>query len=103
MILSKHDIIKFRLFNKLINYKPIIEAPCRIGKIDILTNTEAIEIKPTKNWKHAVGQALTYGISTNKSPRIHLYGSKRLCNNKEKIIKDLGIRLTYDLDEIKNN
>jgi len=45
------------------------------GKIDILTDTEVIEIKEWKRWKEAIGQVLCYGkYYPNHKKRIHFFG-----------------------------
>lgn len=42
------------------------------GRVDILTSTHAIEVKRASDWKHSIGQALWYGLQTNRSPGIIL-------------------------------
>jgi hypothetical protein len=42
------------------------------GRVDILTEEYAIEIEWAKNWKHSIGQAIWYGLQTNKTPGIVL-------------------------------
>jgi hypothetical protein len=42
------------------------------GRIDILTHEYAIEVKRASEWKHSIGQALWYGLQTNRSPGIIL-------------------------------
>lgn len=61
------------------------------GRVDIVTNTHAIEVEWASNWKHSIGQALWYAMQTNKKPGIVL------------IMKDVhewkhGIRLQSALD-----
>ena len=42
-------------------YSPCeIEVKTPVGNIDILTPTKLIEIKQSKQWKHALGQLLSY-------------------------------------------
>ena len=51
-----------------------IEVETDSGFIDLLTDTEIIEIKNGKNWKHAMGQVLSYSIDyKNHIKRIHLF------------------------------
>lgn len=38
------------------------EVPTEAGNIDFLTSSELIEFKIAHNWKHAIGQLLTYGF-----------------------------------------
>ncbi|MDN3670176.1 hypothetical protein QWY93_12660 [Echinicola jeungdonensis] len=42
------------------------------GYVDILTEEFAIEVDFAPKWKEAIGQALWYGLQTNKSPGIVL-------------------------------
>jgi hypothetical protein len=42
------------------------------GRVDILTNEYAIEVKRASDWKHSIGQAIWYGLQTNKTPGIIL-------------------------------
>jgi len=52
-----------------------VEVNTPIGKIDLLTSKEVIEVKDIKNWKSAVGQVLMYGnYYPSHQKRIHLYG-----------------------------
>lgn len=51
------------------------EVKIETGIIDIETPTEVIEVKVGKQWKHALGQALAYSVTTNKSPVVALTGT----------------------------
>jgi phage regulator Rha-like protein len=63
----KHDLAKE------LNGK--IEIQTLAGNIDILTDTEIIEVKEVRLWKHALGQVLAYGYYyPSHKRRIHLYG-----------------------------
>lgn len=42
------------------------------GRVDILTNTYAIEVERARKWKNSIGQALWYAQQTNKAPGIIL-------------------------------
>ena len=42
------------------------------SRVDILTSTLAIEVDWVKKWPEAIGQAIFYGIVTNKQPAILL-------------------------------
>jgi len=45
------------------------------GNIDILTQTQIIEVKPVAMWKHALGQVLAYStFYPSHQKRIHLFG-----------------------------
>lgn len=71
----------------------------KVGRIDILTETEIIEVKNTKGWKSAIGQIKSYGQYYPKHKmRIHLFGKlteskletiQRVCNQE-------GIMLTWE-------
>jgi len=51
-----------------------IEVETDSGFIDLLTDTEIIEIKHGKNWKQAMGQVLSYSIDyKDHIKRIHLF------------------------------
>ncbi|NDJ25912.1 hypothetical protein GS682_30870 [Nostoc sp. B(2019)] len=54
---------------------PVVEVNTPVGKIDILTDYEIIEVKKASAWKSAVGQILVYGhYYPNHQKRIHLFG-----------------------------
>jgi len=42
------------------------------GRIDILTETHAIEVERANKWKQSIGQALWYGLQTSREPGIIL-------------------------------
>lgn len=70
-ISQKEKEIQLKLQNELGGE---IEVETDSGIIDLLTETEIIEIKSGKNWKHAVGQVLMYAIDYPKhNKRIHLF------------------------------
>jgi hypothetical protein len=55
----------------------LIEISTAAGRIDLLTETEIIEIKNIKDWKAALGQILVYSaFYLNHQKRIHLFGSQ---------------------------
>jgi len=75
-----------------------LEVVTQCGKIDIVTNTEIIEVKEYKLWKHALGQILVYGYYyPNKNKRIHLFNCK---NNNMNIINTIytihNVILSYE-------
>ncbi len=46
-----------------------------MGRIDILTKTELIEVKRVNGWKSAIGQVKSYGrYYPDHCLRIHLFG-----------------------------
>lgn len=89
--------IEKKIQNKL--YKELggeIEVKTENGYIDLLTNSEIIEIKDGKLWKNAIGQILVYSQSYPKhNKRIHLFGIENN-ENINKICKDYNIKVTYD-------
>ena len=69
-----------------------------VGRIDILTDTEIIEVKEYKGWKGALGQILSYShYHPNKKMRIHLFDVK---NNDIKIVEEIykkyNVTLTWE-------
>lgn len=53
----------------------LIEVPCLGGRIDLLTDTEIIEVKVAKQWKSALGQLLIYSqYYPFHRKRMHLFG-----------------------------
>jgi len=48
------------------------EIPVENGRIDIVTETHAIEVERASNWKHSIGQSLWYAQQKNLSPGIVL-------------------------------
>jgi hypothetical protein len=68
---SKEKVIQLRLQKELGGQ---IEIKTENGFIDLLTDTEIIEIKIGCNWKHAVGQILMYSLDyPQHKKRIHLF------------------------------
>ncbi|MDQ3017417.1 MAG: hypothetical protein M3R25_11950 [Bacteroidota bacterium] len=61
------------------------------GRVDVVTDSHAIEVERASNWKHAIGQSLWYGLQTNKQPGIIL-----LMESPEDRVN--GIRLQSALD-----
>jgi hypothetical protein len=71
IIVSEEKRIRDILWNEL---GGDIEVYTEGGFIDLLTDTEIIEVKNIKNWKHAIGQILVYSIYYPKhKKRIHLF------------------------------
>lgn len=71
------------------------------GRIDVLTDSEVIEVKAAQNWKNAIGQVLAYQTYyPEKTPRVHLFGSKkgiyRVIEDAKYICASLGISLTWE-------
>jgi hypothetical protein len=63
--------IRDKLAKKLVGQ---VEAKTPVGNIDILTETEVIEVKILKHWKAALGQVLAYSyFFPSHKKRIHLF------------------------------
>jgi hypothetical protein len=72
-----------------------------VGKIDLLTSSELIEIKVMHRWKDALGQILAYShFYPSHLRRIHLFGEthSRSKNDIEEICGKHNITVTYDKD-----
>jgi len=76
-----------------------IEVENIFGFIDIVTETEIIEIKKGNCWKHGLGQLLAYSADIkmkNKQKRLHLFDIKDLdLVSIEKILKKYDVKLTF--------
>ena len=48
------------------------EVPVTSGRVDILTATYAVEVDWANKWKQSIGQALWYGLQTNRAAGIIL-------------------------------
>lgn len=73
-------------------------------RVDLLTETELIEVKHAKSWSHGVGQLLAYslhhpskqkrlhlfGLSSTKNPRAVFDSAKTVCNSHK-------IKLTWEV------
>ncbi|NJL43014.1 MAG: hypothetical protein HC935_05970 [Pseudanabaena sp. SU_2_4] len=85
-----------RLADKL---KGKVEVNTEAGRIDILTDTELIEVKRVSGWKGAIGQVKTYGrYYPNHSKRIHLFGklTERGLKMIQGVCQSEGILVTYE-------
>lgn len=59
------------------NLSGLSEISTPVGRIDLLTDTEIIEVKRFGDWKAALGQILIYSaFYPEHQKRIHLFGSK---------------------------
>lgn len=59
-----------RLLND--EWKGKMEYTVTSGRVDILTDEYAIEVERASKWKQAIGQALWYGLQTERKPGIIL-------------------------------
>lgn len=48
------------------------EVPVTSGRVDLVTAERAYEVERAPKWKNAIGQALWYGLQTNRKPGIIL-------------------------------
>lgn len=71
----------------------------KVGRIDILTKTEIIEVKNTKGWKSAIGQIKSYGqYYPRHKMRVHLFGkmTKSKLATIQKMCDSENIILTWE-------
>jgi hypothetical protein len=80
-----------------------MEVEVKLGRIDILTADEIIEVKTYDDWKGAVGQIIVYGYFFPKHrKRIHLFGVDPYTQDKyqlpdiKKILSTQNITLTVE-------
>jgi hypothetical protein len=73
-----------------------VETPA--GAIDLLTDTEVIEIKHVHNWKDATKVLVYHTYFPDRKPRIHLFGgySKQTKVTVEEAFTKLGIFVTWE-------
>lgn len=57
-------------------FKGLLEQRVQNGRVDIVNETYAVEVEFARNWKHSIGQALWYGMQTNRQPGIVLIMQK---------------------------
>jgi hypothetical protein len=74
------------------------EAYTRWGLIDLLTETELIEVKIVKNWKDAIGHLIAKSRKyPNHQKRLHLFGYEEPClEHIEDVCRDCEIRVTFE-------
>jgi hypothetical protein len=63
------------------------------GRVDIVTDSCAYEVEWADNWKEAIGQALWYGLQTNRKPAIVLI--LRDVEGEFKYVQQLYSTLSY--------
>jgi len=81
-----------------------VEAYTKYGLIDLLTETELIEIKTIDRWKDAIGHILA---KSNKYPthakRLHLFGPKDpILETIEEVCTPHSIRVTFEKVDLPN-
>jgi DNA-binding transcriptional ArsR family regulator len=76
-----------------------VEVVTAVGRIDLLTATELIEVKDIKDWKNALGQTLAYAafFPTHRK-RIHLFGRSDLAKLvlAQATCSEFGITVTFE-------
>jgi transcriptional regulator with XRE-family HTH domain len=78
-----------------------VEAYTKYGLIDLLTDTELIEIKVVNRWKDAIGHILAKSEKyPNHQKRLHLFGHQEpILDNIQDVCDRLGIRVTFEIVE----
>ena len=76
-----------------------VEAYTKFGLIDLLTDTELIEIKVVHRWKDAIGHIVA---KSEKYPthqkRLHLFGAQEpILENIQDVCDRLSIRVTFEV------
>lgn len=94
--------IRDRLHSQL---NGLVEVTTSADRIDLLTDTEIIEVKAIKDWKAALGQVLVYSaFYPEHQKRIHLFGSafelKRLLDIEAAC---LGFEVKVTGEEVQND
>ncbi len=74
------------------------EAYTRWGLIDLLTETELIEVKIVSHWKDAIGHLIAKSRKyPNHQKRLHLFGYEEPClEHIEDVCRDCEIRVTFE-------
>jgi hypothetical protein len=75
-----------------------VEAYTRWGLIDLLTDTELIEVKVVSHWKDAIGHLIAKSRKyPNHAKRLHLFGYEEPClEHIEDVCQDCKIRVTFE-------
>lgn len=78
----------------------LVEVNTPAGRIDLLTQTEVIEVKYIKDWKAALGQVLAYsGFYPQHLKRLHLFGSTKdlkILPHVEAAVLSFSVRVTSE-------
>jgi hypothetical protein len=78
------------------------DVQCPFGLIDVLTETEVIEVKNVQSWKHALGKVLANGYSyPNNGKRIHLFSDTiidtALSNHINALCGYYNVRVSFEV------
>jgi hypothetical protein len=94
---SRHDEVADRLADRLGGRR---EVQCRMGRVDVLTDEFAIEVKPVTHAAHGLGQALLYAAATSRRPWVHLFYTEGGTAVDEAFISALmrrhGVKVTFE-------
>ena len=76
-----------------------VEAYTKFGLIDLLTETELIEIKVAHRWKDAIGHIVAKSEKyPNHKKRLHLFGAQEpILENIQEVCDRLSIQVTFEL------
>ncbi len=79
-------IVRDRLASTIPGSQTEVSTPS--GRIDILTPTEVIEVKSVRQYKHAIGQVISYSCyHPERDRRIHLFG-KVSAKHRQSIVRE---------------
>jgi hypothetical protein len=68
----------------------VTEVRCEYGLVDVLSETEVIEVKSVGCWKHALGQCLAYGLCfMGRKVRIHLFADSGRWDHANKLLQTI--------------
>lgn len=66
----------------------VTEVRCDYGLVNVLSETEVIEVKLVGCWKHALGQCLVYGLCfMGRKMRIHLFADLGRWDHANKMLR----------------
>jgi DNA-binding transcriptional regulator YhcF (GntR family) len=77
----------------------LTEVATPLGRVDLLTDTEIIEVKCLEDWKSALGQILVYAsFYPEHQKRIHLFGQINPLKEIEihRTCEELGVLATFE-------
>ena len=95
---SVEKIVRDRLM-LVIGGQPEVSTP--VGRIDLLTDSEIIEVKHVADWKSAMGQVLAYAsFYPQHTKRIHLFGLVAPSADALAICSQMRIAVTFE--EVSN-
>jgi len=83
----------------------LIEVITALGRIDLLTDTEIIEVKHIKDWKGALGQVIAYGsLYPTHQKRLHLFGAHIHRTKSLSALREtcLSLNVAVTVEEVSN-